>query len=147
MNRSYRIIYFLILFAIISAISYVFKIILLAPPFAVSAYLITVESRGRFSDPNSIIVSYLLVIALTTIFHIFLGVQFLSIYLNVSLIAIFITLSRFRHPPAIALAIFSYIAHNDILFVESSLVIAAILWLADRVIYYLYKNDKKTRNI
>ncbi len=146
MKRLHQMISFLILFAIISMISYVFKIILLAPPFAVSAYLITVENRGRFSHPNSLIISYLLVITLTTIFHMLMGTQYLSIYLNVSLVAIFITYSRFRHPPAIALTIFSYIAHNDVLFVESSLMIAVILWFADRIIYYANKNEGNTRN-
>ncbi|BAB59395.1 hypothetical protein [Thermoplasma volcanium GSS1] len=143
MNRWKNILSFLAIFGIIIVWTYVFRLALLAPPFAVSAYLISVEHRGRFSKPDSLIVSYVAVILSTTLLHILLGTGVIQLYLNVVIISILITFTRFKHPPAIALAVFSYIEHNDVKFVESSIIILIVLWLADLIHHhYVFLADE-----
>ncbi len=129
--KNLRFISFIVLVIVIVIISLKFKLTLLAPPFAVSAYLITSEHRGEFSGPYSVAISYIFVIITTTIFHIFLGVGTISLILNIAIVGLFITYTQFRHPPALALTIFSFIAHNDFLFIISALSIAALLFISD----------------
>ncbi|WP_297026367.1 HPP family protein [Thermoplasma sp.] len=131
--------FFLLLFTIIAVIGLIFRIVLLAPPFAVSAYLITVGHRGRFSEPDGILVSYFAVIVITTAFHITIGTGPISLYLTTIAVSAIITFTRYSHPPAIALAIFSYIVHSDIAFVGSSLIVVALLVVSDFLIHRIAK--------
>ncbi|MCY0852212.1 MAG: HPP family protein [Thermoplasma acidophilum] len=126
---------FLVIFAVIVSVTLVFRIALLAPPFAVSAYLITIAHRGKYSKPESILVSYIAVIAITTAFHLAIGIGPISLYLTTLAVSAIITFTRYSHPPAIALAIFSYIVHEDAIFAESSLLIVAILVISDVLIH------------
>ncbi|CAC12464.1 hypothetical membrane protein [Thermoplasma acidophilum] len=134
-NRLMGFAYFLIIFAVIVAISLVFRVALLAPPFAVSAYLITVAHRGKYSMPESVLISYIAVILITTAFHLSIGVGPISLYLTTLAVAAIITFTKYSHPPAIALAIFSFIVHSDVIFAESSLIIVAVLVVSDILIH------------
>ncbi len=105
--------------------------LLIAPPFAVTAYLVAFHRENRYSVPSSIVASYLVVIASSEAFEIFLGISVLALVLNVVLVASFITFTRFTHPPALALTIFSYIVHDSLTFVLSSIVVLVIVTVAD----------------
>ena len=114
--------------------------LLLAPPYAVTLYLIIYDSRGKYSSPLAITISYLFVLVTTEILHVSLGISEFSLILNVIAVSLFISLSRYSHPPALALTIFSYIEHNTFLFIVTSL-LALLLILAMAYII------RKLRNI
>lgn len=112
--------------------------LLLAPPYAVTLYLIIYDSGGKYSSQTAIAISYLFVLATTEILHIFLGVSEFSLILNVIVVGLFISLSRHTHPPALALTIFSYIVHATFLFIVTSLLALALIL----VMSYIVKGAK-----
>jgi CBS-domain-containing membrane protein len=107
------------------------KDLLIAPPYAVTAYLVVFNRGSRYAQPSSIVAAYLVVIASTGAFEFFLGVTVLTLVLNVALVSLFITLTPYTHPPALALTIFSYLVHDSLSFVLTSLVVLGIVVAAD----------------
>lgn len=112
---------------IIIAISSYGSLFLLAPPYAVSAYLMIFESKSKFSRKSFVAVSYIFVILSSEIIHISLGISLYSMALNVIIVSLFVSYSRYSHPPAIALAIFSYIVHNALSFAITSLIVLSVI--------------------
>ncbi|MGC8558531.1 MAG: HPP family protein [Nitrososphaeria archaeon] len=105
------------------------NLFLLAPPYAVTAYLMIFEHRVKFSKPSSVLVSYIAVIAVTAILHFAFGQSELSLAASVLLVSTFISFTKFSHPPAIALAIFSYLTNDIFSFIITTLFILAIIFL------------------
>ncbi len=103
------------------------RLFLLAPPYDVTAYLMIFERGVKFSRPTSVIVSYLVVISVTALLQFTLGQSELSLTASVLLVSAFISFTRFSHPPAIALAIFSYFANDVTGFVITTLIVLAIV--------------------
>lgn len=126
-NRILKYLEFVVLVSVIIAITSYKGLFLLAPPYAVSAYLATFEPSGKHSKRLCIIFSYFVVIVSTEFFHILIGISIISLILNVLVVSFFITFSRYSHPPAIALTIFSYIVHNSEIFVITSLIALAVI--------------------
>lgn len=120
-----------ILYLIILAVILLFTTIrgdyILAPPYAVSAYIVVFQRNTKYASRRSIAVSYLLIIISSDIMHLVLGAGFFGLILNVLIISAFITFTKFTHPPAIALAIFSYIAGDPLDFTISTLLALAVL--------------------
>lgn len=108
---------------VIIAISFYDSLFLLAPPYAVSAYLMIFENQSKFSKKSYVAVSYLFVILSSKIIHLALGISTYFMALNVVIVSLFISYSKFSHSPAIALTIFSYIVHNTIFFAFTSVVV------------------------
>jgi hypothetical protein len=102
-------------------------LLLLAPPYGVTAYLSTFMRESEFSKPESIVLSYLAVILSTEGFHFFYGYSVFALLLNVFVVSAFISFTKFKHPPAIALTIFSYIFHAAVSFVLASVVVLAMI--------------------
>ena len=124
---------------------------LVAPPYAVSLYLITFESKSKFSRKKNIIFSYSFVILTTELIHVIMGIGTLPLLLNLILVSTFISFSKFSHPPALALTIFSYIEHQLTAFTIDSVVIMGVVIIAElaneRI--ELFQNsllDKKSHN-
>ncbi|MEM0135117.1 MAG: HPP family protein [Thermoplasmatales archaeon] len=128
--------YLVIFMAIISIIS-VRRSYVLAPPYAVSAYLIVFQRKTRYSKRWSIAFSYLFVILSSYAIHILLAQSLAGMLVNVVLISAFITFSGFAHPPAIALTIFSYIEGSITDFAISTLLALAILISSSLLIDFL----------
>jgi len=105
------------------------NLFLLAPPYAVTAYLMIFERRVKFSKTSSVLVSYIAVIVVTTILHFAFGRSEFSLALSIILMSAFISFTKFSHPPVIALAIFSYYTDNIFSFIITTLVILAIIFL------------------
>ena len=120
------VIYLIILAVIISLITIRGNYIL-APPYAVSAYILVFQRNTKYASRKSLVATYLLVITTSDIIHLVLGTGLDGLVLNVIVISAFITFSEFSHPPAIALAIFSYIAADPLDFSISSLLALAAL--------------------
>ena len=114
---------------VIIAISSYDSLFLLAPPYAVTAYLMIFENRSKFSRRSDVAFSYLFVIMSSEVVHLSLGISIYSMAINVIVVSLFISYSRYSHPPAIALAIFSYIVHNTILFATTSLIVLSVIVL------------------
>jgi hypothetical protein len=53
--------------------------------------------------------------------------------MNVVLVSGFVSFTRFRHPPAIALTIFSYIVHETISFFLASLLVLSTIAIFQRI--------------
>ncbi|MEM3846161.1 MAG: HPP family protein [Candidatus Parvarchaeota archaeon] len=126
-------IYLAIFGAIISLIS-IRKNYILAPPYAVSAYLIVFQRRTKYSSRSGIIASYLFVILSSYILHILFSQSILGMVLNVIAVSALITFTGFTHPPAIALTIFSYLDDNIIDFTISTLLALIILVVSSLLI-------------
>ena len=78
-----RILSFLLYLAFISIIvigSSYDDLFLVAPPYAVSLYLITFESKSKFSRKKNIILSYSFVILTTELIHVIMGIGTLPLY-------------------------------------------------------------------
>ena len=103
------------------------RVFLIAPPYAVTAYLIVFNHGERYARPRSIVASYLAVLASSAVFELFLGITLFALVANVVLISAFIAFSGYAHPPALALTIFSYLVHDPITFSLTSLVILGVL--------------------
>ncbi len=125
---------FMAIFLAIVAVIYASKTFLIAPPYAVTAYLVVFNRGTKYAEPSSILASYLVVIGTTLAFESLFGVTLPTLVVNVTVVALFLSFTRFSHPPAIALTIFSYIVHDTVSFVLTSLVVLAIVIVADLVI-------------
>lgn len=121
---------FLAVFLVIVGVIVYSGNLLIAPPFAVTAYLIAFAPRSRFSQPSAIAASYLVVVVSSALFQLGLGVTVIALVLNVVVVSLFITFTPFRHPPALALTIFSFIAHDPAVFTETSLLVLVIILAA-----------------
>ncbi|MGP6293554.1 HPP family protein [Caldiplasma sukawensis] len=145
MDRSVKLLKyteFAIILLIIVYLNYRFSYsLLLSPPFAVTAYLSIFKNKESYSKASSIIISYVIVVLSTELFHITLGLGYLSLTFNVLLISFFITFTEFNHPPAIALTIFSYISHSPEKFVISSISIALLIIVWKYICDYI--NEKR----
>jgi hypothetical protein len=118
---------YLIIFAVIVSLITIRGNYILAPPYAVSAYLVVFQRNTKYSSRKSLMSTYLLVIITSDIIHLALGAAFDGLILNVIIISAFITFTDLSHPPAIALAIFSYISGDPLDFTISSLLALAAL--------------------
>lgn len=98
---------------------------LLAPPYAVSAYLVVFQRKSV--SRRTLTASYLMVVLTADLIHLTLGPSIAGMVVNVVVISAFITFSEMTHPPAIALVIFSYIAHNLADFTVSTLMVLVVL--------------------
>lgn len=115
---------------------------ILAPPYAVSAYLIVFQRNTRYSSRQSLIATYTLVILSSDILHFLLGESLAGMVINVVIVSAFVTFTNLTHPPAIALTIFSYIAGNPLDFTISSVLSLGALVAASLIIdKYGLKND------
>ncbi len=128
---------YLVFFAIFLAIVGIIlgsRSLLIAPPYAVTAYLVVFNRGSKYAQLRSVVGSYLAVIALSGVFELVLGVTVLALVLNVAAVSLFITFTPYSHPPALALTIFSYIAHDSVAFSLTSLVVLVIVAGADAAI-------------
>lgn len=125
---------FLSLFFVIVGVILGSGSLLVAPPYAVTAYLVAFNRESRYSEPSSIFASYLVVIASSEAFEFLFGISTVALVANVTIVALFIAFTRYSHPPALALTIFSYIVHDSVSFVLSSLVVLVIVTVADAAI-------------
>lgn len=104
------------------------KVFLLAPPYDVTAYLVLFEKHSKFSIPTSVALSYLVVVLSTTVLHFVLGDTAVSLALNIIVVAAFISYTKFSHPPAIALTVFSYLTDDIVGFVVTSIIVLGIIF-------------------
>ena len=118
---------FLVTISLIVGITSSTGLLLLAPPYGVTAYLATFVRKSEFSKPEGIVLSYTIVILSTEVLKYFYGHSALAVLLNVVIVSAFISFTRFKHPPAIALTIFSYIIHTTISFLLASIVVLGII--------------------
>ncbi|MEM0156230.1 MAG: HPP family protein [Thermoplasmataceae archaeon] len=128
---------YLIFLAILSAIFSLIAIrgnYILAPPYAVSAYLIVFQRDPKYSGKKSLLVTYVLVIGTSDIIHILIGTGLVEIVVNVLIVSAFITFTDFSHPPAIALAIFSYLVGDPFDFTVSSILALSALIISAMII-------------
>ncbi len=100
-----RFIIYLTISVVILWMSSIFRQFILAPPYAVSAYLLMFERGTKFSRWDGFAASYLFAVASSEALHVILGSSELAMSLNVILVSIFVALTRYSHPPAIALTI------------------------------------------
>lgn len=129
-----RFLAFLAIFLSIVALRLGSQTLLIAPPFAVTGYLVVFHPGTRYARPTGIVASYLVVIASSEMFEFLFGVTTLSLVLNVILVSVFITFTPWSHPPALALTIFSYLVHDSLSFVLASLAVLLIVTAADLAI-------------
>lgn len=127
-TRSVDFIAFVCVSLIILFVTFHRGVFLLAPPYDVTAYLVVFEKESKFSKPTSVVFSYVMVIVTSTILHFLLGVGIISLTLNVLIVAAFIAFTRFTHPPALALTIFSYLTNDTLGFSLTSLLVLAIIF-------------------
>ncbi|MGC8608542.1 MAG: hypothetical protein ACP5UV_01580 [Thermoplasmata archaeon] len=113
----------------------------LAPPYAVTAYLVTMDPKGKYSRAENIALSYIIVIITTEILHFLLGFSYIPLIINVLIVSIFISYSKYSHPPAIALTIFSYIIHGTVPFVIASVSVLAMIIIFRLLLNVLEKFD------
>jgi hypothetical protein len=124
---------FFVLFLAIVGVIVGSRNLLIAPPFAVTAYLVVFNRSSRYSRASSIAASYLVVIASSELLEYTLGTTVEALVVNVALVAAFITLTPLSHPPAIALTIFAYIVHDTTSVVLASVVVVIVVAVADVV--------------
>jgi CBS-domain-containing membrane protein len=129
--------FFVLCTIIIVSITYRRGVFLLAPPYDVTAYLVLFEKTSKFSRPLSVGLSYVAVIVSTLILHTLIGDNIVSLTLNVLFVAAFISSTKYSHPPALALTIFSYLTKDILGFAVTSLTILIVIFgvhvLATRV--------------
>jgi hypothetical protein len=131
-DRFYKVIdfvFYVITVIIIIWISSFDAFFLLAPPYAVSAYLIIFEHGGKFSKKKSVLFSYLFVIFSSEFIHLTLGISPLYMAANVIIVSAFISFTGNNHPPAIALTIFSYIVHSTVYFALTSILVLLVIMI------------------
>ncbi|MBX8631805.1 MAG: HPP family protein [Thermoplasmata archaeon] len=131
-----------VLLAMIVAITYNNNF-LLAPPYAVTAYLLVFERESKFSKAGNIAASYIFVIISSEAIHLTLGISASALVLNLVAVSLFISFTKYSHPPALALTIFSYIAHNSVEFTITSFVVLAIAITADVLIKWSHAIDSR----
>ncbi len=111
---------FLLILAVIFSLVAIRGSFILAPPYAVSAYLVVFQRNTKYSSRESLIATYAIVILSSDAFHFLLGESLIGMILNVLIVSAFVTFTNLTHPPAIALTIFSYIAGDPLDFTISS---------------------------
>ncbi len=111
---------FLLIFAVIFLLVAIKGNYILAPPYAVSAYLVVFQRNTKYSSRESLIATYALVILSSDAFHFLLGESIFGMIINVLIVSAFVTFTDLTHPPAIALTIFSYIAADPLGFTIST---------------------------
>lgn len=114
---------------------------ILAPPYAVSAYLVVFQRNTKYSSRESLIASYGVVITSSDIFHFLLGLSLVGMILNVLIVSAFVTFTNLTHPPAIALTIFSYLAGDPMDFTIST-VLSLIALILSSLIIAKYTHSK-----
>jgi hypothetical protein len=131
-DKLYKLIdfaFYVITVIIIILISSFNALFLLAPPYAVTAYLIIFEHGGKFSKKKSVLFSYLFVIFSSEFIHLALGISPLYMTANVIIVSAFISFTGNNHPPAIALTIFSYIVHSTVYFALTSILVLLVIMI------------------
>lgn len=112
--------FFLLILGVIFSLIAIRGNYILAPPYAVSAYLVVFQRNTKYSSRESMIATYALVIISSDALHFLFGESLDGMVINVLIVSAFITFTNFTHPPAIALTIFSYIAGDPLDFTVSS---------------------------
>lgn len=125
--RSINFMVYCLTISLIIGITYASGLLLLAPPYGVTAYLATFERRSRFSTPENIVASYAVVIVSTEVLQSLYGHSAIAILLNVLIVSVFISFTTYEHPPAIALTMFSYIVHTTAAFILASIAILIVI--------------------
>lgn len=118
---------FLLVLSIIFACIAINRSFLIAPPYAVTAYLVIFQRETPNARIKNILSTYLLVIVSSYLIHVLLGDTVPAMAFNLVLISAFITFTDFTHPPAIALTVFSYLTHDQLAFTEASLLALAVI--------------------
>jgi hypothetical protein len=106
-------------------------LLLLAPPYGDTTHIATYTKRSEFSEPQDYVVSclrdshngdsaYGARVNIVSILNL----------VNVILVSAFISFTRLKHPPVIALTIFSYVIHETVSFALASAVVLAIIVVA-----------------
>ena len=113
-------IFFLLILAVIFSLISIRGDYILAPPYAVSAYIVVFQRNTKYSNRKSLIATYAIVILSSDAFHFLLGESLVGMILNVLIVSAFVTFTNLTHPPAIALTIFSYLAGDPLDFTISS---------------------------
>ena len=111
---------FLMILAAIFSLTAIRGDYILAPPYAVSAYLVVFQKKTKYSSRESLFATYGVVILSSDAFHFLLGQSLFGMILNVLIVSAFVTFTNLTHPPAIALTIFSYLAGDPLDFTISS---------------------------
>lgn len=93
---------------------------ILAPPYAVSSYLVVFQRNTKYSSRESLTATYALVIISSDALHFLFGGSLVGMIFNVLIVSAFVTFTNLTHPPAIALTIFSYMAGDPLDFTISS---------------------------
>jgi len=93
---------------------------ILAPPYAVSAYIIVFQRNTKYSSRKSLAITYILVIISSDVLHVIFSDSLPGMILDVLVVSGFITFTNYSHPPAIALTIFSYLVASPLDFTFSS---------------------------
>ncbi|MEM0121052.1 MAG: HPP family protein [Thermoprotei archaeon] len=122
-------------------------VFLIAPPYDVSAYLVIFEKQSRFSKPTSTVFSYIAVIVSSLILHYTLGDSVVSLALNVLIVAAFISFTRYSHPPALALTIFSYLTGDLLGFTLTSLLVLLIIFTVAQASNILLQHIKLVSSV
>jgi len=130
--REYAI--YLIIIGVIFSLISIRGNFILAPPYAVSAYIVVFQRNTKYSSRKCLIATYLIVILSSDVIHLVLGAGLDGMLVNVIIISAFITFTDLSHPPAIALAIFSYIVTDPFDFTISSLLSLATLVTSSYII-------------
>ena len=125
---------FLLVLSIIFACISINKSFLIAPPYAVTAYLVIFQGDTPNARIKNILSTYLLVIASSYLIHVLLGDTVPAMVFNLVLISAFITFTDFTHPPAIALTVFSYLTHDQLAFMEASLLALTVIVTSSLII-------------
>ena len=111
---------FLLILAVIFSLISIGGDYILAPPYAVSAYIVVFQRNTKYSNRKSLIATYAIVILSSDALHFLLGESLVGMILNVLIVSAFVTFTNLTHPPAIALTIFSYLAGDPLDFTISS---------------------------
>ena len=107
---------------------------ILAPPYAVSAYIIVFQRNTKYSSRKSLAVTYVLVIVSSDVLHVIFSGTLPGMILDVLVVSGFITFTNYSHPPAIALTIFSYLVASPLDFTVSSVLSLMALFTSSIVL-------------
>jgi hypothetical protein len=118
---------FFITMSVVATVAVYTHLLLLAPPLGVTVYLATLARRSDASRPEVVAGSYAFVMASTLVLQTVLGFSTVTAVTNVLLVSAFIFFTRFKHPPAVALTLFSFIAHTTVTLVLTVAVFLAIV--------------------
>lgn len=120
--------------AILAAILAVFSVsrsLLIAPPYAVTAFLVVFDRGSSYSRRRNVVAAYLAVIASSVALTTTVGTVEVALVVNLVLVSAFVTFTPFAHPPALALTIFAYISHDAIGLAFGSLLVLGMVVVLD----------------